>query len=133
MRISTVLVAAVAAIAISGCAPSRPAKALPQDFLNKVMDSAFAKTIADECRFIGFNDAYYERVFQAEATKLAYKGYTQYDLNHAARQFKRDPSVKRRAMKMVEDRKIDVYSEQSWCNAGKREKARKTAIGRYLL
>lgn len=133
MRISTVLVAAIAAVAISGCAPSRPAKALPQEFLNKVIDISFASAIADECRFLDFNKPLADRTFEAELTKLAYKGYTRHDVDTAARRFKRDPSVNRRFMIMIADRKIDVYSEKSWCMAGKREQSRKSPIGRYLL
>lgn len=133
MRISTVLAVGVATIAIAGCAPRPPAKALPQDFMNKVMEASFAATIADECGYIRFNRPYQEQVFKAEITKLAYKGYTKHDLDTAAKRMRTDPSVRRRAQKMVDDRKIDVYSERSWCRAGDREMARKTAIGRYLF
>lgn len=133
MRISTVLVAAIAAVTISGCAPSRPAKALPQDFLNKVIDISFASAIAEECRLLDFNKPLADKTFEAELTKLAYKGYTRHDVDYAAKRFKKDPSVNRRFMIMIADRKIDVYSEKSWCTAGKREQNRRTHIGRYLL
>lgn len=123
-----------AATALSACgAPQQPVKALPPDFVNAVMESALAETIAENCRFYTYNQAREDRMIAVHDRRLLREGYTQRDLDANLRQMKRDGSFERQAVQMLRSRNIDPASERSWCAAGKREKARGTNIGRYLM
>ncbi len=114
-------------------APQPPAKTLPPEFVNAAMEAALAETIAQECRFYRYDSAREARMIQSHAIRLARAGYTERDLDANLRQMRRDGTMERQAVRMVLARNIDPASEQSWCAAGKREKARGTNIGRYLI
>lgn len=127
------ILASAAALTLTACGSSQPTKALPPEFIEVAMEAGFAETIADECGPIRYNTAYERKVLEREAAKLNAAGYTSRDLNAAALKMKRDPSIQRRAISMVQNRNIDVTSERSWCRAGQIEIRRKTSIGRYLV
>lgn len=122
-------------LALSACATTSqgPTKALPPEFIDAVMDAAFAETIAEECRAYRYDTRREEKVLTNYAVRLAAAGYTERDLRVASARMERDPALQRKAIRMILDRDIDVSSESSWCAAGKREKARGTNMGKYLL
>ena len=124
-----------AALALTACGTTstQPVKALPSSFVDTVMQAAFAETIAEECGSLRYNTAREDKVLSDLALKLVQAGYTERDLDYAARQLDRDPQFEQKAVQMIIDRDINVVSEASWCAAGRREKARGTAIGRYLI
>ena len=135
MTIRTTILALGVAVTLSACAStsSGPTKALPPEFIDAAMEAAFAETIADECRSLSYNTKREDKVLSDYALRLVAAGYTERDLNAAAARMDRDPAVQRKAIKMILERDINVTSEASWCAAGKREKARRTNIGRYLI
>lgn len=138
MNLRKIILTMGAALALSACASSTPVqtgptKALPPEFVNGVMDAAFAETIADECRSIRYNKQREAKVLNSYAIRLAAAGYTERDLQVGAKRMENDVSLQRKAIKMIDDRNIVVTSEASWCAAGKREMAKGTNIGRYLL
>jgi len=135
MSIRNVSFSLAALIALSACAStsSGPTKALPPEFIDAAMDAAFAETIAEECRLFRYNNKREDKVLTSYAVRLAAAGYTERDLTVAADRMERDPAIQRKAVGMILDRNIDVTSEASWCAAGKREKARGTNMGKYLI
>ncbi len=135
MAIRKTFLGLVAALAVSGCASTSqgPAKALPPAFIDGVMESAMAQTIAEECPSLRYNQSREDRVMMGYARQLAAAGYTGRDFDVAARNVSRSPDMQRKAVKMIVSRGIDPSSQASWCAAGRREKARGTNIGRYLI
>ena len=135
MAIRKTFLALAAVLAVTGCASSSrgPAKALPPQFVDAVMEAAMAETIAQECRSLRYNQKREDQVMWNHAKRLAAAGYTGYDLDVAARNVGRDPAMQRKAIQMMVSRNIDPSSEASWCAAGRREKARGTNMGRYLI
>ena len=135
MTIRATFLSIGAALILSACGTTTggPTKALPPEFIDAAMEAAFAETIADECRHLRYNTKREDKVLSDYALRLAAAGYTERDLNAAAKRMDRDPAVQRKAIRMILERDIDVTSEASWCRAGKREKARRTNIGRYLI
>ena len=135
MTIAKSIVAVGAVLTLSACAttPPEPVKALPPEFVDAVMEAALAETIADECRSLRYDARREDKVLSDYAVRLVAAGYTERDLTVAANKMERDPVLQRKAVQMIVDRDINVLSEESWCAAGKREKARRTNIGRYLL
>ncbi len=135
MAIRKTFLALAAALAVSGCASTSqgPAKALPPQFIDGVLEAAMAETIAEECRSLRYNQRREDQVMMSYARQLAAAGYTGYDLDVAARSVGRDPVYQRKAIQMLVSRNIDPASEASWCAAGRREKARGTNMGRYLI
>ncbi len=97
------------------------------------MQAAFAETIAEECGSLRYNTAREDKVMNDLALRLVEAGYTERDLDYASRQLDSDPRFEQQAVQMIVDRDINVLNEASWCAAGRREKARGTQIGRYLI
>lgn len=121
-------------LTLSACASSQgPAKALPPSFVDAAMEAALAETIAEECRYYRYNQAREDRIMMSYARNMARAGYTPRDLTVASASMQRDSTIQRKALTMVVERNIDPSSERSWCAAGKREKARGTNIGKYLI
>lgn len=133
IRASILTLGTALVLSACGTTSSGPTKALPPEFVNAVMEAAFAETIAEECRSLRYNTRREDKVLTEYAVRLVAAGYTERDLNAAANRMERDPGVQRIAVNMILDRNIDVTREASWCAAGKREKARRTNIGRYLM
>lgn len=128
-------IAALLTLAACGGAPVQtgPTKALPPEFVDAVLDAAFAETIADECGSIRYNKSREDKVLETYAVRLVAAGYTERDLLAGANKMERDPNLQVKALRMIQNRKIDVTKEASWCAAGRREMSRGTNIGRYLL
>ncbi len=138
MTIRKIAFSLAAALTLSACGSGTPVqtgptKALPPEFINAVMEAAFAETIAEECRSLRYNTAREDKLLNSYAVRLAAAGYTERDLRVGANRMEGDAALQRKAIKMIDDRNINVISEASWCAAGKREKARGTNIGRYLV
>ena len=127
--------AAISFVGLAGCAssPSGPVKALPAEFVDAALEAAMAETIAEECQSLRYNTELEERVLTTYAIRLAAAGYTQRDLEYGAKQLENDPENYKKAIKMIEDRDIDVGREASWCAAGYQEIVEGTSLGRYLL
>lgn len=121
-------------LALTACGTSQPpVKALPPEVTNAVMEAALAKAIADKCRFYRYNAARENQVMFAHAQSLERAGYSQRDVDANMRHMLRSGTTERKAVQMLVSRNIDPSSERSWCAAGKREKARGTNVGRYLV
>ncbi len=134
MKPRAVLLALGLGLTLTACgAPQQPTKALPPEFVEAAMESALAETIADNCRFYRYNEARERQMIFSYSQRLSRAGYTNRDLDANMRQMRRDGTMERMAVQMVLARNIDPASERSWCAAGKREKARGTNIGRYLI
>ena len=120
-------------VSLAACGAPQPTKKLPPEFVEAAMESALAETIADNCRFYRYDESREQQMIFSYSQRLERAGYTNRDLDANLRQMRRDGSMQRMAIQMVAARNIDPASEQSWCAAGKREKARGTNVGRYLI
>lgn len=133
MKPRAILLALGLGLSLTACGAPQPTKKLPPEFVEAAMESALAETIAENCRFYRYNESREQQMIFSYSQRLERAGYTDRDLNANLRQMRRDGTMERMAVRMVAARNIDPSSEQSWCAAGKREKARGTNIGRYLI
>ncbi len=138
MTLRKIAFTALAALTLSACGASTPVergpvKALPPEFVGVAIEAAFADTIADECRSLKYNQAYEDKVLNAYVVRLAAAGYTERDLTVGAKRMESDLALQRKVVNMILDRNINVNDERTWCSAGRREMAKGTKIGRYLM
>lgn len=137
MKFRNAIAVGAALVALTACSSTTksygPVKALPSPVVDVMVEAAFAETIADECRSLRYNTAYEEKVMIDQAIDLISAGYTDRDLDYFVSTLDNNPQLEARFLRMVQARKINITNEASWCAAGKREKARGTAIGRYLV